>query len=86
MFGGLAFMLNGKLCTIVNDRPDHIMLVRIGPHHPEALERKGASVAVMRGHRMPGWVYLQKEAIKAQDDFDYWIDLAISFNNILKSK
>lgn len=28
-FGGLAFMVNGKMCVSVNNRPDHIMMVRI---------------------------------------------------------
>lgn len=29
MFGGIAFMVNGKMCVTVNNRPDHVMMVRI---------------------------------------------------------
>lgn len=80
MFGGIAFMVNRKMCVSVNNRPDHIMMVRIDPENKEALERKGASIAVMKGKEMPGWIFLTKEAIKSQEDFYYWIQLALVFN------
>lgn len=79
-FGGLAFMVNGKMCVSVNNRPDHIMMVRLDPENQEALKRKGASIAVMKGKQMPGWIFLTKEAIKSQEDFNYWIQLALVFN------
>jgi hypothetical protein len=86
MFGGVAFLINGNMCVSVNDRPDHIMMVRIDPADQEALTRKGASVAVMRGRKMPGWIFLTNKAIETQQDFDYWIDLAVAFNKTLKVK
>lgn len=79
-FGGLAFMVNGKMCVSVNNRPDHIMMVRIDPNDKEAIKRKGAKIAVMRGKEMPGWIFLTKEAIETERDFQYWIELAIKFN------
>lgn len=44
-FGGLAFMVNRKMCVSVNNRPDHIMMVRIDPNNQDALKRKGAKIA-----------------------------------------
>ncbi len=85
-FGGLAFMVNGKMCVSVNNRPDHIMMVRIDPNDQEALKRKGAKIAVMRGKEMPGWIFLTKEAIETQESFNYWIDLALDFNKKQKDK
>ncbi len=84
MFGGIGFMVNHKMCVAVNNRPDHIMMVRIDPNNIEALTRKGAKVAVMRGKEMPGWIFLTNEAVETQKDFDYWIQLALDFNKTLK--
>ncbi len=82
-FGGLAFMINGKMCVSVNNRPDHIMMLRIDPKDQESLKRKGAKIAVMRGKEMPGWIFLTKDAINTQKDFDYWIQLALEYNKQL---
>ena len=80
-FGGLAFMVNGKMCVSVNNRPDHIMMVRIDPADKDVLKRTGAKLAVMRGKEMPGWIFLTQEAIKTPDDFNFWIQLALKFND-----
>ncbi len=86
MFGGIGFMVQGNMCVSVNNRPDHIMMVRIDPGDRESLKRKGAKTAVMRGRAMPGWIFLTKDAIPTADDFTYWIDLAISYNQTLPEK
>ncbi len=81
MFGGLGFMVDGKLCVAVNNRPDHVMMVRIDPMtQEEALKRTGAKVAVMRGRKMNGWIFLDDTAITDKKDFEYWIELALDFN------
>ena len=83
-FGGLAFMVKGKMCVSVNNRPDHIMMVRIDPkNQEEVFKRRGAKIAVMRGREMPGWIFLTKEAINTQKDFDFWIQLTLDFNKEL---
>jgi len=86
LFGGLAFMLNGNMCVTVNNRPDHIMMVRIDPKNQGVLKRKGAKIAMMRGKEMSGWIFLTKDAIKTQEDLAYWIQLAVDFNNTLVAK
>jgi len=86
MFGGLGFMLGGNMCISVNNRPDHVMMVRIDPENQEALTRKGAKIAVMRGREMPGWIFLTKEAIATEEDFDYWVNLALDYNKTLPIK
>lgn len=73
-------MVNGKMCVSVNNRPDHVMMVRIDPKNQEALKRRGAKVAVMRGKEMPGWLFLTKKAVETEEDFNYWIQLALNFN------
>ncbi len=86
MFGGLGFMLHGNMCVAVNNRPDHVMMVRIDLANQEALKRNGAKTAVMRGRVMPGWIFLTEDAIKTQEDFEYWIQLALEFNKTLPVK
>ena len=82
-FGGLMFMLNGKMCVSVNNRPDHIMMVRMDRRNQiEALKRKGAKIAVMRGKELNGWIFLTKEAVEIPKDLNYWLRLAIEFNKI----
>jgi len=86
MFGGVGFMINGNMCVAVNNRRDHSMMVRIDPNNNEALKRKGAATAIMRGREMPGWIFLTEKAIETEDDFNYWIKLALEFNNKLPAK
>lgn len=86
MFGGLGFILNGNMCVSVNNRPDHVMMVRIDPKNQEALTKKGATTAIMRGRAMPGWIFLTKDAIATEEDFMYWIRLALDFNKALPGK
>jgi TfoX/Sxy family transcriptional regulator of competence genes len=86
MFGGIGFMLNGNMCVAVNNQPDHIIMVRIDPSNADALKKKGAEVAVMRGREMPGWIFLTKEAIETEKDFEYWIHIALDWNKKLPKK
>jgi TfoX/Sxy family transcriptional regulator of competence genes len=86
MFGSIGFIVNGKLLIGVGDHPDHNMMVRVGPEkYEEALQRKGALPAIMREREMKGYVFLVNEALKTEDDIDYWIGLALSFNHTLSN-
>jgi hypothetical protein len=62
------------------------MMVRIDPKNKELLTRKGATTAVMRGREMPGWIFLTEDAINTEEDFAYWIRLALDFNKTLPQK
>ncbi len=52
MFGGIAFMVDGKMClTAGADR----MMVRIDPNvHEEAIKRKGCRTVIMKGREYKG--------------------------------
>jgi TfoX/Sxy family transcriptional regulator of competence genes len=82
MFGSIGFMVNDKLCIGVGDHPDHVMMVRIGPDaYQEALAKKGARPAIMRGREIKDYVFLLEEAVKTDQDLDYWVALALEFNS-----
>lgn len=86
LFGGLAFMVNGKMCvTASSQNTDHSMMVRVDPKiHEELIKRKGARTAVMRGKEYKGWIFLAQEAIQSERDFKEWIDVALAYNKINK--
>ena len=55
MFGGLAFVVRGKMAITASGREGVEAMVRIGPERQEALlPRTGARVTVMRGHSRKG--------------------------------
>jgi TfoX/Sxy family transcriptional regulator of competence genes len=83
MFGGLAFMVDNKMCITAG--ADRIMC-RIDPAlHEEVIKGKGCRSVVMRGREYKGYVHINEDAIKTKKDFDYWIELALDFNKIAKA-
>lgn len=78
MFGGLAFMVNGKMCiTVGKDR----IMCRINPAlHEAAIKRKHAGTVVMGGRQYTGYVHVDEAGIRSKPAFDYWIGLALAFN------
>lgn len=82
MFGGLAFMVNGKMC--VNVSRENLMC-RFDPDlSPEVSERKGYLPMIMRGKEFKGYCYVEVEGFKSEKDFDYWMKLCLDFNEKAK--
>jgi len=83
MFGGIAFMVNGKMC--ISAGKDRLMF-RIDPaSHEKALKRKGCRTVMMKGREYKGYVYVSEEGMKTKKDFDYWIGLALDYNKKAKA-
>jgi TfoX/Sxy family transcriptional regulator of competence genes len=82
MFGGIAFMVDGKMClTAGADR----MMCRINPDiHETAIKRKGCRTVIMKGREYKGYVYVNEDSLHTKADFDYWIALALDFNKKAK--
>ncbi|MDD8017762.1 MAG: TfoX/Sxy family protein [Bacteroidota bacterium] len=83
MFGGIAFMVNNKMCTgiIKND-----LMARIDPEiFDSALKKKGARPMDFAHRPMKGYVYVSPEGIDSSKDLKYWIDLCLDFNPKAKS-
>ena len=80
MFGGLSFMVNGKMVAAVGR--DGNLILRVDPgRNRELLMYPGASPAEMgKGRRMgPGWVAVAAEAL-ANDGLSFWIGVALEYN------
>jgi TfoX/Sxy family transcriptional regulator of competence genes len=83
MMGGLAFMVNNKMCIgIIKDE----MMCRIDPDfHDTAVEMTGCRTMDFTNRPMKGWVMIDSSGIRTQNELDYWIKLALEFNTKAKS-
>lgn len=81
LFGGLAFMIRGKMVLTVSSRKDELVMVRIGKEmEKQVLPRTRAHTTLMRGRPYHGYIDLD---IEGQKELPYWIDLALSYNQEL---
>lgn len=83
MFGGVAFMVNGKMCVgVVKDE----LMARLDPNVYEyALRRKGCHEMRFTGKPMKGFVFVGQEGMKTKKDLQYWVDLALEYNRVAKA-
>lgn len=83
MFGGMAFMVDGKMCVgVTNDD----LMVRIDPAiYDEALKKEGCRQMNFTGRSMKGFVFVEQSALARNESLGYWVDLALEFNPRAKS-
>lgn len=83
MFGGLAFLVNGKMCVNVSGEN---LMCRFDPSLQKKIsQRKGYKAMIMRGKKLQGYCYVLPEGIKKENDFKYWMNLCLTFNKLAKS-
>ncbi|PJK10875.1 hypothetical protein CO614_07715 [Lysobacteraceae bacterium NML120232] len=76
MFGGLAFMVRGKLCVGVSGDGCEVML-RIGKaNHDAALEHEGVRTTVMKGREYRGYIDVDETGFAM---LGHWITLALAY-------
>lgn len=79
MFGGLAFLVNDKMCINVGE--DQLMC-RFDPERTEELaEKPGFIPMVMNGKHLKGYCYVDPVGYKSNKDFEYWINLCLDYND-----
>lgn len=83
MFGGVCFMLNGKMCVGVMKEE---MMCRIDPEmKEEILQKTGCRQMTFTGKPMKSYVLVDEEGMKTKKMFDYWIGLCVAFNSKAKA-
>jgi TfoX/Sxy family transcriptional regulator of competence genes len=83
MFGGIGFMLNGKLVAAVSKRG---LLLRVGKdRYHDALAWPGAAPMEMRGRTMEGYVYIDPP-VPMNGALKAWLDEAVAFVKSLPVK
>ena len=73
MFGGLAFLVNDKMCRFDPKLEDKIS------------KKKGYQKVIMKGRIFKGYCYVEPEGFKSKKDFEFWVNLCLDFNNEAKS-
>jgi TfoX/Sxy family transcriptional regulator of competence genes len=82
MFGGIAFMVNNKMCVgIIKDE----MMCRIDPAiHGECVEKEGCRTMDFSKRPMIGYVFIDESGMKTNEAFEGWIRLSLDFNEFAK--
>ena len=80
MFGGLCFMVNGKMCVTVGD---HRLMCRIDPARRAELIARGATPVFMGGREYKGYLHVDEGLMGTSEQLDDWIGLALAFNRSL---
>ncbi len=83
MFGGLAFLLDGKMFVgIVKDE----LMVRVGPeHHEEAIAQPHARTMDFTGRPMKGYVFVAPAGLRGDEALAGWVERGRAFvaNSVL---
>ena len=83
MFGGLCFMVNGKMCMgLAKER----LMLRLDPAiYEEVLEKEGCAEMDFTGKPMKGYVFVEEDAVKTGKQLAYWVGLALDYNKQAKA-
>jgi hypothetical protein len=85
MFGGLAFLVGGNMAISASGQGG--ALVRVDPGESGALVAAGrATVAVMGGRTMKGWLRVTSEDLDADEQLTEWVGRAVGYARSLPPK
>ncbi|WP_242689294.1 TfoX/Sxy family protein [Pedobacter sp. SYSU D00535] len=79
MFGGVAFLVNGKMC--VNVSGEDLMCRFDAALQDEVAERPGFRTMIMRGKELKGYCYVDPTGFNTQKEFEYWLKLCLDYND-----
>ena len=85
MFGGLAFLLGGHMAVVASRQGG--LLVRVDPAQSDTLVRTtNATVAVMGGRPMRGWLRVDEIALRSRPQLAKWVGLGTETARSLPAK
>jgi TfoX/Sxy family transcriptional regulator of competence genes len=85
MFGGLAFLVDGNMAIAASGQGG--ILVRVDPEQSDKLvATTKASVAVMQGRAMPGWLRVDSIDVRTKPQLSKWVKLGTTFARTLPAK
>lgn len=83
MFGGLCFMVNGKMALGVEKER---LMVRLDPaKYDEVMEKDGCKPMDFTGKVMKGFVFVDADVLNTKKKLDYWVQLALEYNKTAKA-
>ena len=82
MFGGICFMVDGKMCVGVESER---MMVRFEPAlNDEVMEKDGVGPMDFTKRVMKGFAFVDIRVLESNKDLEYWIALALEYNSKAK--
>jgi hypothetical protein len=85
MFGGLAFLIRGHMAISASGKGG--VLARVDPASADSLvATTNATVAIMQGREMPGWLRLAADDVATDDDLSPWVERGIAYARSLPPK
>ena len=85
MFGGLAFLLAGRMSVAASRTGG--LLARVDPAASEALVAKdGVERMVMKGRAMDGWLLVDPEHVRTKRQLAPWVKRSVAFAETLPPK
>lgn len=85
MFGGLAFLIGGNMAVAASGQGG--VLVRCDPADSAKLvNNNGATIAVMRGRPMPGWLRVDASKVKTKRELGAWVARGVAYARVLPQK
>jgi TfoX/Sxy family transcriptional regulator of competence genes len=77
MFGGLAFLVDGKMFVGIRESS---LMARVGrERHDDALAMPHVRVMDFTGRPMQGYVYLDPPAIESDQDLAAWVNWCVGY-------
>ena len=85
MFGGLAFLIGGHLAISASGQGG--VLVRVDPGQTDPLvSSTAASVAIMRGRPMDGWLRVGSDHVRTQRQLSKWVKVGVEYARISRRR
>lgn len=83
MLGGLAFMVNGKMCINIGES---MSMCRFDPSLSDEISKKNGFLPMtMKGRQYKGYCYVEQIGYHNKIDFEYWINLCLDYNDSAKA-
>ena len=85
MFGGLAFLVAGKMSVAASGQGG--LMVRVDPEQTDVLLAKlHARPFEMRGRPMQGWLRVDAEGVRTKRQLKPWVNRGVAYARTLPSK
>jgi TfoX/Sxy family transcriptional regulator of competence genes len=85
MFGGLAFLVNGNMAVSASSQGG--LLLRVDPAEAQTLTSSPhVRRFEMRGRQMDGWLRVDDETLRLDDDLRRWVDIGLTYARTLPAK
>jgi hypothetical protein len=84
MFGGLAFLVNGNMAIAASGQGG--ALVRVDPEDVSLASAPGVSAFVMRGRPMDGWLRVDGDHLRNEDELLAWVERGTGYARSLPAK